>query len=229
MTRTTTGLVVVVAVLLLTPAALGTTASSQSDPVQEIDNCGVISEPGRYVLTSDIKNGGDGDAFTYSSQSCIVVESDDVHIEGNGHRVDALGNSDTTGVEVAGTEFDPVENVTVSNVTFTDWNRAVYFRHVEDGTVRGSALRASAYGMSIEHSEGTQVVDTMVVNNLLGVYENDTSGTELTGLRYASNYADDHVVENETDDEAEETPTATPTATPTPTPTATPTEEEDNY
>ncbi|MDS0293035.1 NosD domain-containing protein [Halogeometricum luteum] len=226
MTRTSTGLVVVVAVLLLTPAAFGTTASSQSEPVREIDNCGVISEPGRYVLTSDITNGGSGDGFTYASQSCIVVESDDVHIQGNGHRVDALGNSDTTGVEVAGTESDPVENVTVSNVTFTDWNRAVYFRHVENGAVRGSALRASAYGMSIEHSEDVRVVDAMVVNNLLGIYENDTTDTELSNIRYASNYAGDHVVENGTDegDESVETPTATPTATPTPTPT--PTEED---
>lgn len=228
MTRISTGLVVAIAVLLLTPAALGTAASSQSEQVQEIDNCGVISEPGRYVLTTDITNGGGGDHFTYASQSCIVVRSDDVHIEGNDHRVDALGNSDTTGVAVLGTETDPVEDVSVSNVTFTDWNRAVYFRHVENGTVRGSALRASAYGMSIEHSEGTRVVDTMVINNLLGIYENDNTGTELTDLRYASNYAGDHVTENGTDaGAAEETPTATPTATPTPTPT--PTEEEDDY
>lgn len=221
----------VVAVLLLTPAALTATASSQSDAAGEIDNCGVISEPGRYVLTTDITNGGGGGHFTYASQSCIVVRSDDVHIQGNGHRVDALGNSDTTGIAVVGSAEDPVENVTVSNVALTDWNRAVYFRHVENGTVRGSDLRASAYGMSIEHSEGTRVVNSNVINNLLGIYENDSTGTELTDLRYASNYAGDHVSENgpnaTNSGAANETPAATATSTATPTPTSA--EEENVY
>ena len=214
--------------LLITPAALGTTAKSQAQPVQEIDNCGVIDEPGRYVLSSDIANGGQGDGFTFASQSCVVVRSDDVVIDGRGHRIDALGNSDTTGVAVAGSEGDPVENVTIRNVALTDWNRGIYFRHVENGTVRKVDLRTNAYGMSVEHSDGVRVTDADVEDNLIGVYvAGGSSGTEFSNMSFTGNYAGDVVDEtasnestgtesNGTGAAAGTATNATATATPTP-------------
>ena len=164
----------------------------QANPTP-IDNCGTIDEPGVYVLTDDITQGGDGGGFTFASQTCLLVESDDVVLDGQGHTVDALGNSDTTGITVGGANAS-VEDVTVTNVTVTDWNRGVYFRNSDGGTLRDATVADNAFGVMIERSSGTSLVRSRVEDNLLGVYEGaDAGDTSFSSMSYEGNYAGDVV------------------------------------
>src|SRR6056297_1254479 len=73
---------------------------------QQVDACGTIDTPGRYVLTADVTASG-GDA-------CLVVQADDVTIDGDGYAIRGEG-PESVGVAVPGEEGPP-ENLTVRNV-----------------------------------------------------------------------------------------------------------------
>lgn len=196
MTRTTFPVFLTLALaglILLVPlvASVPAEGPSRAAPT-EISDCQIIGDPGLYVLTEDITQGGNGN-FTFASQTCLVIESDDVVLEGGGHEVDGTGVSDTTGITVGG-ENASVENVTVSNVTVTDWNRGVYVRNSEGGTVRNATVEGSAYGTMIEHASGTSLVRSHYEDNLVGVYEGaGVDGTSLSEMSYEGNYAGDVV------------------------------------
>lgn len=199
MTRTTLLVLSLVGVVLLVPL-VGPVPAQSPDPDSPsranptaVDNCRVIGEPGLYVLTQNITQGGDGDGFTFASQTCLLIESDDVVFEGRGHRVDGTGVTDTTGITVGG-ENASVENVTVSDVTVTDWNRGIYVRNGDGVTIRGATAAGNAYGASVEHSSGTSIVQSRFADNLIGVYEGvGVSGTSFSAVTYGGNYAGDAV------------------------------------
>lgn len=210
MIRTLFVLLLAAALVLPASAALPIDAQihGQAGPTP-IDDCQVITEPGTYVLTDDITGGGNGN-FTFISQTCLVVESDDVVIDGQGHQVDGTGVSDTTGIAVVGGSNDTVDNVTVSDVTVTDWNRGIYFGHTENGTIREVTAVSNAYGMSVEGSNGTDLTRSTANDNLIGVYEGpNSSDTALSEMSFDGNYAGDSVSDAEpatderSDDESE--------------------------
>lgn len=125
-----------------------------------IDSCTTISTPGRYVLASDVR--------TETAESCIDVRADDVTLDGRGHVIDgrktdgrSAGNSGNTGLSVR-----DAGNVTVRNLTATDWEVGVGFAGTTDGTVRN-----------------VRVVD----NDLSGVRLADATGTDLTNVTATTN------------------------------------------
>ncbi|WP_197409846.1 right-handed parallel beta-helix repeat-containing protein, partial [Haloferax profundi] len=89
---------------------------------------------------------------------------------------------------------DTVENVTIQNVTVTDWNQAVSVRHAEDVAVRNVTLVHNAFGMEVKQSGRVNLTQSTVRDNLVGVYE-DRGGDEmiLTGTVFEENYAGDVV------------------------------------
>ena len=175
--------------VLLAPLVASVPAESPNRAAPtEIRDCQVIDEPGRYVLAEDITGGGNGN-FTFASQTCLTIESDDIVLEGRGHKVDGIGVTDTTGITVGGQNAS-VENVTVSNVVVTDWNRGIYVRNSKGGVVRNATVENNAYGMMIEHASGTNVVRSHYGNDLIGVYEGaGVADTSLSETSYEGNYA----------------------------------------
>lgn len=193
LTRTSLTVLVSVALLASAVATVITPVAGLQEDVTQVDDCTTITEPGRYVLGSDILGGGK-DNFTFISQSCLVVESDDVVLEGRGHQVDGTGVTDTTGIAVVGTSNDTVENVTIKNVTLTDWNQGIVAQRADGVSVRNVTLADNAYGMAAEQSTGVSVTRSTVRDNLIGVYEDGGSNvTQLTGTSFDGNYAGDAV------------------------------------
>ena len=103
----------------------------------------------------------------------------------------------------------------------TDWNRGIYFRNSDSGTVRNATVADNAYGTMIEHSSGTNLVRSHYEDNLIGVYEGaDASDTSFSGMSYEGNYAGDVVsdtgasnAEDPSDSRATSTATTTTTST----------------
>ena len=73
---------------------------------EEITGCTEINESGVYYLANDISE---------NATMCIVINASDVVLEGNGHFID--GNGSGYGIYAEG-----VENVTVKNLTLTNWS-----------------------------------------------------------------------------------------------------------
>ena len=187
--------VVVVGTLLVGAAiAMGGAESSYRPPPRvpddatRIDSCTTISEPGAYVLTTDLKD----NKKTRLSESCIRIVADDVIFSGGGHVVDGKGISDTRGVTANGT------NVTVVNVVVSDWNRGVYFRNVSDGEVRNVTASGNAYGIDLDGTSGVAVVNNDVSSNLIGIdLTRSNEDVDLRGNDADGNHVAD-VYRNET-------------------------------
>jgi len=129
-----------------------------------IRSCTTITKPGVYTLSKNLMNS----VPPFISGSCIEVRSSDVVLDGAGHRVDGIGVSDTTGVVVAAKTT--VRNVTVENLTLTDWNRGVYFRNVVGGTVRHVTSKHDSYGMSFENTTDVAVRNNTAEKGIVGIY-----------------------------------------------------------
>jgi parallel beta-helix repeat protein len=142
------------------PGASPFEAPSSTDATQRtVSSCTTIDEPGTYVLTSEIQNGGE----TAISQACFEITADGVTLDGNGHLVDGRGESHTKGIAVVG-----AENVTVRNVSVDDWHAGVL---VTEGsaTIRNVETYSNTYGVRLENATGATVENSTIRNNLVGV------------------------------------------------------------
>ena len=113
----------------------------------KIDSCTKITEPGRYVLTSDVKG---------TNEPCLVVDADGVILDGKNHSVTQTDAS-STAVRIKSS------NVTVRNVSVTG---GVEYRSGE-----GSVSRVSSSGGKLfvdahrkRTSGGTSVQQTVRVS-----------------------------------------------------------------
>ena len=150
----------------------------------KIHGCQKITKPGKYILTSNITNGGG----TFASQTCIVIKSDNVVLDGNGKHVDGFGISDTTGIAVTGGS-NLTENVTIKNLNMSQWNRGIYYHNVDRGTIQNVKLSHNAYGISIENSTRTRVLDIQASHNLVGVFVGPTtSQTDFENESFHDNH-----------------------------------------
>ena len=137
------GLVLLVALGAVAPGALGAGASGAFGAVEQgtaaaqaVDGCTTVDEPGRYTLTSDVRNA--------TVDTCIRVTADDVTLDGAGHAVDGVGAFGSAGVLVTAGS-----NVTVRNVTATDWDDGVRFTGISGATVANTTTARNRVGLSL--------------------------------------------------------------------------------
>ncbi|PSP89306.1 hypothetical protein BRC90_05390 [Halobacteriales archaeon QS_4_69_34] len=131
-----TVLVAAVAVLalgLVIVAAVATAAPAAGAPTQ-INGCTTITQPGEYVLTRDITNS--------SADSCIEITASNVLLDGQGYTVDGV---DDNGTGVAAGEYldHPVRNVTVTDLTVTNWQVGIRYEDAHDGRIADTTARSN--------------------------------------------------------------------------------------
>lgn len=157
-------------------------ATGAGADVTQIDECTRITEPGVYVLTTDIEDNQE----TRLSETCIRITADDVVLEGDGHVVDGRGISDTRGVTATGA------NVTVRNVIVSDWDRGLYYRNVSGGTISGVNATGNGFGIDLDRSADVALADNDVSGNMIGLdLRGSNTGIELDGNRVDRNYLAD--------------------------------------
>lgn len=181
------GVVVFVPLLVATGSLLvdgdsrgGSDGADTATPTR-IDSCTTISEPGRYELVADIVN----DEETHLSESCIQIESDDVILDGGGHRVDGRGVSGTIGVHVASS--GRLTNVSVIRLTVSDWDWGVHYEGVTGGEVRAVTAESNGAGVSLAETRGVTVRDTEISNNGIGVYLLDAADNSIRHTTVSDN------------------------------------------
>lgn len=155
-----------------------------------LDGCGVIDEPGRYVLTADIAS---------DHERCLTVSASDVVLDGRSHTVRGSG---IAGITVTGET--QLSNVSVRNVSVGGWDYGIYYEGVVGGTVadvvadenqldgvrlvrveetavrRVSANRNRFGGISLDRATAVLVVDARVRDNTDGVAV--TNGSDRTTI-----------------------------------------------
>lgn len=167
-----------VACLVVTAGLPGVAASAatNADPATPIEDCRTIDEAGEYVLAGNVTAGDD----------CLEVTADGVTIDGAGYAL--AGNGSGTAISAAG-----VDELTVTNVTLTNWSTGVSLHGVTDARVVETTVEnASAVAVAIDDgARDVRLQDSEVANGSLGVRVHadasdvavvDTEFTALTGV-----------------------------------------------
>lgn len=162
-----------------TPGA-GDTAAGQAEDATEVGSCTTITEPGEYVLVSDVEN---------ASETCIEIEADDVTFDGAGHVIDG---SERRFARHTGIRVTDAEDVVVRDVTLTDWGFAgLYLRGVADARVRNVTATDSEFGITVRSSRAVRVEASTATNH-------SDAGIDLSTTR-DSVVADSVVADNQAD------------------------------
>ncbi|UPV76514.1 right-handed parallel beta-helix repeat-containing protein (plasmid) [Halorussus limi] len=149
------------------PGASAFDAPSSTDAAQRtVDSCTTIDEPGTYVLSKKIENGGK----TAISKACIEITADGVTFDGNGHLIDGRGVSHTKGIAVV-----DAKDVTIRNVAVDDWHSGILVTG-GSATVRNVKSYSNAYGVRVEDADGATIENSTITDNLVGV---STTGADV--------------------------------------------------
>ncbi|WP_313694349.1 right-handed parallel beta-helix repeat-containing protein [Halorarum halobium] len=134
-------------------------STGDARPATTIDSCTEITESGRYVLDRNLTDRG--------ADTCIRIQADDVVLAGGGHRVDGRGTFGTAGVVVRADGDEPASNVTVRNVTVTDWDDGIRYIGVDGGAVVDATTATNRVGLSLLNARDVHVADNVARGNRL--------------------------------------------------------------
>ena len=149
----TTGILVALAGTAVPARAV--TPISKCDPSSPPPAGSLISAPGNYVLTANLTctGLGDGDA--------IDISASNVTVKLNGHIITGPGALNATGISIDFSFFAPrVNHVGISG----------------PGVVQGFGT-----GVSVQHADYSQVTQTTIVGNQVGIAVSDATYTTLAG------------------------------------------------
>jgi parallel beta-helix repeat protein len=160
---------VLTVVLVLALAGVG--AVGLSGPVgvasaQTITDCTTITQPGTYELTQNITN---------ADSNCIDIETSNVVFDGNGFTIDGT-NSPSSGITA--NTGSALTNVTVRNVTLTDWGNGIYYVRVSNGAIHDIIAQNNINGIYLaSSSNNTIITNTIQQNDIHGIILSGSSST----------------------------------------------------
>jgi len=156
------------------------------NPSYNITSCVVISNSGVYTVSNDILNS--------SSTACIEITSDDVTIDGQGYTIDGVDTASTYGVygDLGGS--NKILNLTIKNLTLSDWERGIYFWRGE-GLITNNTIISNSRGVYFTAG----VTGTPRVNITYNRFENNTDDSIAINW-YNNNLIEGNTILNSGDD-----------------------------
>lgn len=140
--------------LIFLAVLISAETSTQTNTINYIDSCGLISSPGTYILTADIIDNDQG--------RCITITASDVIFDGNGHTIDGIDGHSSHGVTVFS------KNVTVKNLISKDWERGIAYLETEGGIIFNNTLISNIGGIWPDAARNLEISNNHAINNDLG-------------------------------------------------------------
>jgi hypothetical protein len=142
--------------------------------VTPVDACGTLSTPDTvYVLNGSIRSGADAD--------CIEIAADNVTFDGNGYAIESTYAGEfglQVGIRVPGRSTH--RNVTVKNVTVSNWSGAINAGDTVGLAIRNvTAAGDGSGGVTVSGADGG-VIDGLTVRNALDGLTLSDGTTDLT-------------------------------------------------
>ena len=140
---------------------------SEEENNTEIDECTEIDESGEYELVTNLS----------TSDICIEITADDVVLNGQDFTISGPDSADSQGIVVGEpmdgpTDMASVSNVTITNLTLTEFDNALIYNNVTDGTVTNLTATDNTAGffeggeiLRFSLSEEITLTDSTVVDN----------------------------------------------------------------
>lgn len=181
--------VVIVLILSIASVAVGgvTGGIDQGTHRQttSLDSCTIIDEPGTYRLTESIENS--------TADICIEIRASDVRFDGGSHTIDGTITRQELldalqgpppeaglGVGVNPNGSSSLSNITITNVTVTDWFRGIGARNSGDVAVQDITATTSGVGVELVSASDSTVGDATTFENVLfGIRADDSPNSTI--------------------------------------------------
>jgi parallel beta-helix repeat protein len=142
--------------------------------ITSVTNCTVISSAGRYALQNNIDNS--------PSTTCINITAASVILNGNGYIIDGLDTPGSRGIYV-----DKRANITIQNITLTNWDTGIYFDTVVDSRVQNVAIDSSnIFGIDFESSLNNNLTSNSFSDNHEDIYLKSSTGNKFINQTFGS-------------------------------------------
>ena len=116
--------------------------------------------------TEKIQRFGDIYMFTGNIEGSIIVENDNIVIDGSDYALQGLGTG-------RGIEILDRQNVTIRNIKITNFEIGVYiydYSEPRNNTIHQNIITYTTYGLYIEHAHNNTILDNTITNNEYGIY-----------------------------------------------------------
>jgi len=146
-------------------------------PISSADNV-------TYTLTDNIVGN------VPSSSSTIIIERDNIVVDGAGFTVQGTGASFSKGIDLTGRS-----NVTITNIQIREFDYGVYLYFSSGNSVSGNNITANRKGISLGASSNNSICENNVTNNgRCGIYLYQSSNNTISGNSIIANGVDGGVV-----------------------------------
>jgi hypothetical protein len=132
-----------------------------------VTECREINESGVYLLQNNI--------IDSENTTCINITASNIVFNGQGHTIDGVGSGGTTGI-FADNPGALLGNITLKNVTVTEWHYGVKFGEnpaigVENSTIVNVTLNSNKRGVVLENTcAHVNVTRNILYNNSAAIY-----------------------------------------------------------
>ncbi len=132
-----------------------------------ISNCQNITSPGNYFISNDIQA---------TSPQCIIINANNVILDGNTHTLSATKNNDLAGIYLS-----DISNVTIENFTIDNYEVGIFLQSSNDISVINNTLTKDLQGILLYNNvTRSQVKDNLIKNSAnIGLTVVRSEGNEI--------------------------------------------------
>ena len=128
-----------------------------------------------YKLTDNIASSGDG----------IVIERDNIIIDGAGYTLKGTGAYESKGIILSGRT-----NVTVQNTQIINFFYGIVLGHSSNNSIVGNNIANNQDGIRLSYSSNNNIVGNNIANNVDGIRLDSSSNNNIGGNNIVANYLD---------------------------------------
>jgi parallel beta-helix repeat protein len=132
--------------------------------------------------TAPIRRDGDVYTFTGDIRGSIVIEKDDIVVDGAGHTLEGAGSG--KGIDLTGRS-----NVTIKNTNIINFKTGIDLSKSYNITISGNNVANNEYGIDLVDSSNNSISgNNIVANNWYGIVLYYSSNNVISGNNITNNY-----------------------------------------
>lgn len=164
-----------------------------------LSNIGIVEASGTICIRADgsVEGTGkiqrDGNLYTFTDNiyEPLVVERDNIVVDGAGYSIEGPHNGLAQSLEGIGILVERRNNVTISNITIQHFLYGIYINSSSNNRITKSNITNNSRGIFIEHSSDNRIRESQITNNIdLGIYVFESSETKIFSSTIENNTND---------------------------------------
>src|SRR3989344_7816561 len=196
---------IILSIFIITTVVVGSfvflAPKVEAQTVTPITSCSTITTPGNYELTGNITDTRPLPSSPFTKyNACIVVDTDNVVIEGNGFTITGPGGLGRSDSRLSGIDISTRSGVTVKKLKIEKFDTGIFLYFSNNNNLEQNTLRLNTlYGIALFSSSGNTVKNNISnLNGQIGIrtsfFNFSERGTPSNNNSFLNNTANANVI-----------------------------------